>query len=111
MTINFGFKINVSIPNKVYIYIILCFLPITVIAQKNDAKKVEKRKEELRIKREQAAEAERDKNLKHHFDIQTKNVQKRMKQNQKLTNNYYKKKLGLTFFEKLFCHKKKKNRK
>jgi hypothetical protein len=111
MAFNFGPKINVRISKKAYIYLILCLLPVFINAQKKDAKKIEERKEQLRIEREKAAEVQREAGLKHHFEIQTKNVQKRMKQNIRSTNKYYNRKLGLTFFQKLFPEKKKRKRK
>jgi hypothetical protein len=86
-------------------------LPILTNAQKNDAKKIEDRKEQLRMEREKAAEAQHEAGLKHQYEIQTKSVQKRMKQNLRSTNKYYDRKLGLTFFQKLFSCKKKRKRK
>jgi hypothetical protein len=111
MAFNFGHKINLRIENKAYIYLIICLLPVLTYAQKNDPRKIEERKEQLRIEREKAEEAQYEALLKLHSDIQTKKVQKRMKQNLRMTNNYYNRKLGLTFFQKLFSDKKKRKRK
>ena len=62
----------------------------------------EKKKEEISEAKRKASIAIRDARLKHHLEIQTKKVHRRMKKNLQLTNNYYSRKLHQTFFQRLF---------
>lgn len=78
--------------------------------QNKKSKNAEKKKEQLALEQEKAAEAKQDASVKHQFNIQSKSVQKRMKKNQQETTNYYNKKLGKTLFQELFGKKNKRKK-
>jgi hypothetical protein len=80
----------------------LFFLSIAAQVRPLKDKDKENKKEEIREERRKASIAARDSRLKHHLEIQTKKVQRRMKKNLRHTNKYYSRKLHQTFFQKIF---------
>ena len=84
-----------------------CCLSIYIFGQTNKSKEAIKKAELQKEERERIAEDEYQKALQHKFEIQSKKTKKRMLENKKRTDNFYKKKLGQTFFQQL-CPKKRK---
>ena len=82
----------------------LLFLDIT--AQKGDKVNAEDKKEYIQNKQRKAAEASQAAAKKHFYNIQTKKVQKRMREEDRNTKKYYNKKLGRSFFKMMFGKKK-----
>ena len=80
----------------------LFFLSIAAQVRPLKDKNKENKKEEVREEKRKASIAARDARLKHHLEIQTKKVQRRMKKNLLLTNKYYSRKLHQTFFQRIF---------
>jgi hypothetical protein len=82
----------------------LLFLDIT--AQKGGKINAEDKKEYIQNKQRKAAEASQVAAKKHFYNIQTKKVQKRMREEDRNTKKYYNKKLGRSFFKMMFGKKK-----
>jgi hypothetical protein len=81
----------------------LFFLSIAAqVRPLKDNDKENKKKEEVKEEKRKTSIAARDARLKHHLEIQTKKVQRRMKKNLRQTNKYYSRKLHKTFFQKIF---------
>ena len=68
--------------------------------------KGERKQEQIKIQQQKEEAANSARTRKHHFDIQTKMVQKRIKEDEKKTSEYYNKKLKRSFFSRLFGKKK-----
>lgn len=86
--------------------VVFCLFSLIVYPQADPEeyqKKAEKAKEAKRLKTEEYQQ----KLVQRHYDIQSKEVKKRIKKNNKQTEKYYKKKLNQTFWGNLF---KKKNK-
>jgi hypothetical protein len=106
MPVNFQCK-NILRNFKIAWFIILIsFLFLDISAQKNGVKKAENKKEYINNKQKKETEASETAAKKHHYGIQTKKVQKRIKADERKTKNYYNKKLGRSFFSVLFGKKK-----
>jgi hypothetical protein len=86
--------------------ILLSFIYLNSCAYKNAAVKAEKKTEQIKQKQLKAEEQSLAASKKHHYSIQTKKVKERMKENDKKTNSYYNKKLGRSFFSRMFGKKK-----
>jgi hypothetical protein len=84
--------------------LILCFFS-TIYSAPNKAKEATKKKEEVEKRRSEEAAAQRQARIDKHYNMQTKDVQKRMKKNKALTKNYYKKRRNQNWFTDLFKKK------
>ncbi len=93
---------------KVCFIVLFSFLFSGLSAQNDAAAKAEKKKKQIETEQQKKADAALEAAKKHHFDMQTKKVQKRMKEDERKTDKYYNKKLGHSFFSKLFGKKKRK---
>ena len=99
-------KIILTNGKIVFLSVLFCGLFYYASAQSKAEKAAEKKNEQLQLEKEKAEESKKDAFLNHQLQIQGKKTQKRMKENMQLTDNYYKRKLGKTFFQKLFKKKR-----
>jgi hypothetical protein len=82
------------------------FLFLNISAQKNGANKAENKKEYIKDKKQKSEQASESAAKRHHFGIQTKKVQKRIREDDRKTKKYYNKKLHRSFLSILFGKKK-----
>jgi hypothetical protein len=90
---------------KKLILIVFIVLPCYYINGQSSEKKkpnTEKELEKINQKKEEAF-------IKHQYSIQTKEVQKRMKRSERMTEKYYQRQMGKTWWQR-FCNFFKKNR-
>jgi hypothetical protein len=73
------------------------------------AVKAEKKQEQLKKNSESEDESAYKEALKHQFEIQSKQTQKRMKKDKRITENYYNKKLDNNWWKRFWFNKKRKN--
>ncbi len=106
MPVIFPFKRRLRNINNLFICILFSLLFSTVNAQNIFQNNVDIKNEKSEKEVQQINESKYKKLLKHQFQIQTKNVQKRMKENEKMTNKFYRRGSFNRFFQKLFGHKK-----
>jgi uncharacterized protein YlxW (UPF0749 family) len=105
-----GTKINKLFLTKVFLLAFLLLQPlISLQSQTRKVKKAERRQEQLERKEKKEYEKRRKAVLKQRYDIQTKEVQDRMKATRKRSEQYNKGKKE-PFYKDLF-HRKKKKRK
>ena len=78
-----------------------------MFGQPKAVKEAEKKKEQRAQEQELEAKRKHDELLLKHFNMQGKKTQKRMKENKKLTEKYYKQQTHKSLYEK-FCKKRKK---
>jgi Tfp pilus assembly protein PilN len=83
-----------------------CIFCLHISAQSKKVKEANRKKEALTEEQSQAAQEQYEKNLQHQYDIQSKATKKRMQDNKKSTDKYYKKKLGQSFFQRIFKKKR-----
>ena len=75
--------------------------------QSKKVKEAIKKQEQKKEDQTQASDEQYQKSLQHQFDIQSKATKKRMLENKKKTDKFYKKKQGQTLCQRL-CAKKRK---
>jgi hypothetical protein len=110
MILFFGFKNISSNDKKRLISILICFYFFVCFGQNQKKQVQEDKKEQLEMEQEKALETKRAAFLAHQLTIQSKATQKRMKANFKMTDRYYKRKMGQTLFQKLFVKKRKRQK-
>ena len=102
-------KINLSNGKLILLSVLFYFIFSDLNGQNKAEKASQKKKEKLEIENEKAAEERSKALIEHQIEIQGKKTQKRMRENMEMTNKYYKRKLGKTFFQQL-CKKKRKKK-
>ena len=85
--------------------IIICSLN-AVSGQPAKVKEAEQKKKDLEQQQHEMAVSKRNARLQKHFDMQSPDVKKRMKANQKLTERYYRRILGRDWFHCIFKKRK-----
>lgn len=107
MPLNFKPKIKLSIC-KIAFFIFLFYTNNSILySQSKTVKAAETKKTLLDEEKDKLREAQSKAVFEHQYSIQSKDAKKRIKKNWKLTNQYYKRKLGQTFWQKIFCKSKK----
>jgi hypothetical protein len=105
-----GAKINKLFLIRVFLLAFLLLQPVVSLqSQTKKVKKAERRQEQLKQKEKRDYEKRRKAVLKHRQDIQTKEVQERMKATRKKSEQYNKGKKE-PFYKDLFNRKKKKRK-
>lgn len=105
-----GTKINKLFLIRAFLFLFLLLQPFASLqAQTKKVRQAERRQEKLRQREKKEYEKERKAVLKYRYDIQTKEVQARMKETKKKSDHYNKGKKE-PFFKDLFTRKKKKRK-
>jgi hypothetical protein len=100
-------KINVTNGKLILLSVLFYFMLSIAMGQNKAEKAAQKKNDKTDIENEKADEERSKALLEHQIEIQGKKTQKRMRENIDMTNHYYKRKLGKTFFQRL-CKKKRK---
>ena len=105
-----GTKINKLFLIRIFLLLFLMLQPVaTLQAQTKRVKQAERRQEQLKQKEKRLYEKKRKAALKHRQDIQTREVQDRMKETKKRSDQYNKGKKE-PFYKDLFNRKKKRKK-
>jgi hypothetical protein len=107
MTLVLISKIKFYNGKKALFILFFCAFYCYGYCQSKKVKEAIKKQEQRQEKKDQSSDDQYEGKLKHQFEIQSKIAQTRMLQNKKVTDKYYKKKLGQTFFQRI-CPKKRK---
>jgi Na+-transporting NADH:ubiquinone oxidoreductase subunit NqrC len=91
--------------NICLLFVFLLSMSLTLQAAPKSAEEVQKKKKEQDEQKRMQAEADKQQRLSKHFAMQSKEVKKRMKENQKVTANYYDRKRSDCWFTDLFRKK------
>ena len=82
-------------------------IALSANGQQHSKKDAETKKEEIQARQETESEEKRQAFLKHQLAIQSKNTQKRMIENQQMTEDYYRNRYHKSIFQILFPKKRK----
>ena len=105
-----GAKINKLFLIRIFLFLFLLLQPLASLqAQTKKVRQAERRQEQLKKKEKKEYEQRRQEALKHRHDIQTKEVQERMKETKKRSDHYNKGKKE-PFYKDLFNRKKKRRK-
>jgi len=105
-----GAKINKLFLIRIYLFMFLLLQPVAFLqAQTKKVRQAERRQEQLKQREKKEYEKKRKATLKHRHDIQTKEVQERMKETKKRSDHYNQGKKE-PFYKDLFNRKKKRKK-
>ena len=109
MVKNCFLKITLSNAKLLLLSILFCTISFSVVAQKKQGKDYQKIKDKEKQENKEVAAEKYEKLKKRQYEIQSKNVKKRMDENKKATDSYYKQKTKKPFFQGWFTRKGKRN--
>ena len=102
-------KITISNVRLLLISILFYLISFSAVAQTKQGKDYQKQKDNEKQKQSEISEEKYEKQKQHTYEIQSKSVKKRMNENKKTTDNYYKQKTRKPFFQGWFTWKRKRN--